>query len=52
MGLNHREDVFGKEELGQVKNGYGISVISTSKGIINGDAKKAELGGEMLFEIW
>ena len=43
----------GKEELRPVKNGYGISVVSTSKGIMTGgDAKKAGVGGEMLFEIW
>lgn len=43
----------GKQGIKQVKNGYGISVISTSKGIMSGeDAKKAGLGGEVLFEIW
>ncbi|MBI2670221.1 MAG: 30S ribosomal protein S8 [Candidatus Yanofskybacteria bacterium] len=43
----------GKKDLKPVKNGYGISVISTSKGIMAGeDARKAELGGEVLFEVW
>ncbi len=43
----------GKGELRPIKNGYGISVVSTSKGIMTGsDAKKAGVGGEMLFEIW
>lgn len=39
--------------LKRIKNGYGISVISTSKGLItNKEARKARLGGEILFEIW
>jgi small subunit ribosomal protein S8 len=43
----------GKDKLQKVKNGYGISIISTSKGIMVGDdAKKAGVGGEVLFEIW
>lgn len=43
----------GKDELKTVKSGYGISVISTSKGVMSGEnAKKAGLGGEVLFEIW
>lgn len=48
-----RRMYFGKKELRPVKNGYGISVVSTSKGIMTGDdARKAEVGGEVLFEIW
>ena len=43
----------GKQKLRQVQSGYGISVISTSKGIMTGDdAKKAGVGGEVIFEIW
>ncbi len=43
----------GKGDLKPVKTGYGISVVSTSKGIMTGDeARKAGLGGEVLFEIW
>ncbi len=42
-----------KGELKPVKSGYGISVISTSKGLMTGeDSKKAGLGGELIFEIW
>ena len=42
-----------KVDLKPVKNGYGISVVSTSKGIMTGeDARKTGLGGEVLFEIW
>ncbi len=42
-----------RDDLKQVKNGYGISIISTSKGLMTGDdAKKAGFGGEIIFEIW
>lgn len=40
-------------ELRKVRGGYGISIISTSKGLMTGkDAKKAKLGGEVICEIW
>ena len=40
-------------ELKQVKNGYGVSVVSTPKGLMtNKEARKTRLGGEVLFEIW
>lgn len=36
-----------------VKRGYGMLVISTPKGIMDGrSAKKEKVGGEALFEIW
>lgn len=36
-----------------VRSGYGISVLSTSKGIMSSkDARKNNLGGEILFEVW
>lgn len=40
-------------ELYPVKHGHGMQVISTSKGLMtNMEARKARLGGEVLFEIW
>jgi len=43
----------GKSDLKLVRSGFGIAVVSTSKGIMAGeDAKKAGIGGEVLFEIW
>ncbi|HEY4475306.1 MAG TPA: 30S ribosomal protein S8 [Candidatus Paceibacterota bacterium] len=43
----------GYRDLRPVKNSYGDSVISTSKGIMTGkEARKQKLGGEILFEIW
>ena len=41
------------EEIPTVLNGLGISIISTSKGIITGkEARKENLGGEVLAYIW
>lgn len=40
-------------ELRPVKNGYGLLVISTPQGVMSGrEAKKAHVGGEVLFSIW
>jgi len=40
-------------EIKQVKNSYGVSIVSTPKGLMTGkEARKARLGGEILFEIW
>jgi len=42
-----------KEDLKPVRNGYGISIVSTSKGLMTGDdARKAGIGGEMICEVW
>ncbi|MCB9809103.1 30S ribosomal protein S8 [Candidatus Nomurabacteria bacterium] len=36
-----------------VKNGFGKIFISTPKGILTGEqARKEQVGGEMLFELW
>ncbi len=40
-------------EIKPIKNGYGIMVVSTPKGVMSGDeAKRAQVGGEALFKIW
>lgn len=40
-------------EIKRVKGGFGMAIISTSKGIMaDKDAKKQKLGGEVLCEIW
>ena len=42
-----------KNDIKRVKNGYGISIISTSKGIMTGElAKKKGFGGEIICEVW
>ncbi len=41
------------EEVPMVLNGLGISIVSTSKGIMTGkEARKENLGGEVLAYIW
>ena len=40
-------------DVKKVRGGSGISIISTSKGLMtNNEAKKANLGGEILLEVW
>lgn len=41
------------DKIRPVRNGRGIVVLSTTKGVIAGrEAKAAKLGGEVMFEIW
>lgn len=43
----------GKKELPRVLDGLGISIMSTSKGVIsNKMAKKLGVGGEVLCNVW
>ena len=43
----------GYRDLRTIKQGFGISVLSTPQGIMTGsEARKAKTGGELLFEIW
>ena len=43
----------GKDDIPTVKNGFGISILSTSKGVMTGEkAKKLSIGGELLCEVW
>jgi small subunit ribosomal protein S8 len=42
-----------KADIKPVLQGYGISILSTPKGVMTGDeARKAGLGGEMLCHLW
>lgn len=42
-----------KDEIKKIKNGFGISIISTSKGVMTGkEARKMGLGGEYICEVW
>lgn len=48
-----RRMYIGVSEIYSVKNGYGHLILSTPGGIMTGQqAKKAKVGGEVLFEIW
>ncbi|HDZ54415.1 MAG TPA: 30S ribosomal protein S8 [Candidatus Nealsonbacteria bacterium] len=41
------------KKLKPVREGYGISIVSTSEGLMTGkEARKKRLGGEILCEIW
>jgi len=41
------------KKIKKVKGGYGISIISTPKGLMtNKEARKKRLGGEVILEIW
>jgi small subunit ribosomal protein S8 len=41
------------KDIPTVRNGFGMSVLSTSKGIMSGDeAREQNLGGELLFQLW
>lgn len=40
-------------EIKRVHGGYGISIISTSKGLMtNKEARKQKLGGEVICQVW
>lgn len=43
----------GKSDLKKVRNGYGISIVSTSKGVMTGEeARKQGVGGEIICEVY
>ncbi len=44
---------FGMKNIHTVRNGAGLLVLSTPKGILSGkEARKEQVGGEALFKIW
>jgi small subunit ribosomal protein S8 len=48
-----RRVYIGAEEIPSVMDGLGISVLSTSKGIMtNSKAKDLNIGGELLIKVW
>ncbi|MBK1792681.1 30S ribosomal protein S8 [Persicirhabdus sediminis] len=43
----------GAGEIPRVLNGLGITILSTSKGVLSGgQAKKQNLGGEIIAKVW
>ena len=41
------------DKIKRVRGGYGITIISTSKGLmVNKEAKKQKIGGEIICEVW
>lgn len=48
-----RRVYFGMKDIHTIRNGSGLLVLSTPKGILSGkDARKEQVGGEALFKIW
>jgi small subunit ribosomal protein S8 len=43
----------GAKDIKPVRSGFGFAVLSTPKGIMNSkEARKENVGGEIMFEIW
>ena len=43
----------GSDDIPEIRNGFGISILSTNKGVVDGDsARKSKLGGELLCHLW
>lgn len=43
----------GVKEMKSVKQGHGVLVVTTPKGILtDADARRQQVGGELLFKIW
>jgi small subunit ribosomal protein S8 len=41
------------QEIARVKDGLGVAIISTSKGVMSDrDARRLNVGGEVLCEVW
>lgn len=48
-----RRVYFGVKDIHKVRNGSGLLVLSTPKGILSGkEARKEQVGGEALFRLW
>ena len=48
-----RRRYVGYEGIPRVQNGLGICILSTSHGVMDGDAaREQKVGGELLCEIW
>lgn len=44
---------FGMKDIHTIRNGLGVLVLSTPKGILSGkEARKEQVGGEVLFKMW
>lgn len=48
-----RRTYVGKDEIPRVLSGFGISIVSTSKGVMTDKAaREANVGGELLCKVW
>lgn len=42
-----------KDQIPQVRSGYGLSILSTNKGVLSGEeAANQNVGGELLLKVW
>lgn len=49
-GLRRYVDV---DNIPEVRSGYGISILSTNKGIMSGkEARDSKVGGEVMLKVW
>ena len=43
----------GSDEIHPVRSGLGVSILSTSKGVMTGkQARQSKIGGEVICEVW
>ncbi len=48
-----RRIYFKMKDINSIRNGSGLLVLSTPKGILSGkEARKEQVGGEALFKLW
>lgn len=53
MSKQSRRIYLGMKDIHSVRNGSGLLVLSTPKGILSGkEARKEQVGGEALFKVW
>ena len=53
LSTSSRRLYIGYEDIRTVRQGHGLLVLSTPKGILDGrTARKEKVGGQLLFEIW
>lgn len=53
MSRPGRRYYVGSEDIPNVKSGYGMAIVSTSKGVMSGgEAKSQSLGGELVCTVW
>ena len=53
MSKQSRRVYLGMKDIHSVRNGSGLLVLSTPKGILSGkEARKEQVGGEALFKLW
>lgn len=53
ISKSSRRVYIGKSDIKPIKSGYGISIVSTPKGIMTGDeARREGVGGEFICEVW